>query len=273
MGLTITDFKRSPDAQLKPCWIAADGECNSSTYTAGYRWLATSPGQVHCPLGKREPDNVERSPDAQVKPCWIAPDSERVWLQRHALLTCTRVRPSSLPIEQAWGGRSGEALLDCSWWWVLVQLYEDTANLQPPQARSTVLWSSVSRMRSWNRAESPLMMSRPDPLVVLNTDITFVRPGSLPSIQARLHQATASRPEIHDRRHPETARVPPGEGAAGRGQILPVPTLLWRNYGVQSSQDDGGARCCVWWVFLYVASLTPVKKASRWNLLVLTDRF
>ncbi|KAL8973922.1 MAG: hypothetical protein Q9197_001833 [Variospora fuerteventurae] len=51
------DVKRSPDAQYKPCWIAADG-------------------QVHCPLSKREPDNLERSPDAQYKPCWIAADGQ-----------------------------------------------------------------------------------------------------------------------------------------------------------------------------------------------------
>ncbi|KAL9015580.1 MAG: hypothetical protein Q9185_007026 [Variospora sp. 1 TL-2023] len=44
------DVKRSPDAQDKPCWIAADG-------------------QVHCPLAKREPD-------AQYKPCWIAANGQ-----------------------------------------------------------------------------------------------------------------------------------------------------------------------------------------------------
>ncbi|KAL8987849.1 MAG: hypothetical protein Q9177_002992 [Variospora cf. flavescens] len=51
------DVKRSPEAQYKPCWIASEG-------------------QVHCPLSKREPDNVELSADAQYKPCWIAADGQ-----------------------------------------------------------------------------------------------------------------------------------------------------------------------------------------------------
>ncbi|KAL8655063.1 MAG: hypothetical protein Q9210_001124 [Variospora velana] len=82
------DVKRSPEAQYKPCWIAADGQVHcplskrepdnvERSPDAQYKpcWIAAD-GQVHCPLSKREPDNLERSPDAQYKPCWIAADGQ-----------------------------------------------------------------------------------------------------------------------------------------------------------------------------------------------------